>query len=86
MIIKEEKGGLIYRHSDDERMLLHKIGTEQYYTSTIDIPEATWEYEEVEDPDYDRKKEERERYELERKMRELEAKRRSRVIQETPVE
>lgn len=42
----------IKRVSDDKKKTLHKIGTGEYYSSALDIITSTYEYEEVDNPDY----------------------------------
>ena len=42
----------IERTSDDEKKILHKIGTGEYYSSALDVITSTYEYEEVDNPDY----------------------------------
>ena len=38
-------------YTTDERMMLHKIGTEEYYGEAIDAIDSTFEYEEVPIPE-----------------------------------
>ena len=42
----------IERVSDDKKKILHKIGTDEYYSSALDVITSTYEYEEVDNPDY----------------------------------
>ena len=42
----------IERTSDDKKKILHKIGTDEYYSSALDVITSTYEYEEVDNPDY----------------------------------
>ena len=42
----------IKRVSDDKKKILHKIGTDEYYSSALDVITSTYEYEEVDNPDY----------------------------------
>lgn len=42
----------IKRVSDDKKKILHKVGTGEYYSSALDIITSTYEYEEVDNPDY----------------------------------
>lgn len=42
----------IERTSDDKKKILHKIGTGEYYSSALDVITSTYEYEEVDNPDY----------------------------------
>ena len=42
----------IERTSDDKKKILHKIGTGEYYSAALDIITSTYEYEEVDNPDY----------------------------------
>ena len=51
MIVEEIKGDLITRYSDDEKMILHKIGTDEYYTSATDLITSPYNYEEVPNPE-----------------------------------
>ena len=34
-------------YSNDEKMMLHKIGTDEYYGEAVDIIDSNFEYEEV---------------------------------------
>lgn len=58
MIQERIEGDLITRWSDDEKMILHKIGTEEYYTSATDLITSPYEYEEVEEVEKPEKLEE----------------------------
>ena len=33
--------------TNNEKMMLHKIGTEEYYSEAVDVIDSTFEYEEV---------------------------------------
>lgn len=52
MIIKEfyitRKDGVnLYRTYSDANLVIHKIGTNEFYTEAIDVEESTFEYEET---------------------------------------
>ena len=54
MIIKEfykmrNDGVNLYRTYSDKSMLIHKIGTDEYYEEAIDVENAPYEYEETEE-------------------------------------
>lgn len=34
-------------YTNNEKMMLHKIGTEEYYSEAVDMIDSTFEYEEV---------------------------------------
>lgn len=51
MIQERIEGDLITRWSDDEKMMLHKIGTDEYYDEATDLITSPYEYEEVEKPE-----------------------------------
>lgn len=34
-------------YTNNEKMMLHKIGTEEYYGEAVDMIDSTFEYEEV---------------------------------------
>ena len=38
-------------HSSNSKMRLHKIGTNEYYTTAVDVIDSTNEYEEVAKPE-----------------------------------
>lgn len=42
----------IERFSDDENKILHKIGTDEYYSSALDLLSSPYIYEEVDNPEY----------------------------------
>ena len=42
----------IERTSDDKKKILHKIGTGEYYSSALDVITSSYEYEEVDNPNY----------------------------------
>ena len=45
---KTRKDGVsLYRTYSDEQFMLHKIGTEEYYSEAIDVENAPFEYEET---------------------------------------
>ena len=55
MIIKEfyktrADGVNLYRTYSNAHLLLHKIGTDEYYSEAIDVESAPWTYEETELP------------------------------------
>lgn len=52
MIVEEVKGDLVTRYSDDKKKMLHKMGTDEYYTGAVDLITSPYEYEEVDNPDY----------------------------------
>lgn len=43
----------IERISDDKKKILHKVGTNEYYSSALDVITSTYEYEEVDNPNYE---------------------------------
>ena len=55
-LIEETKDNLVYRYSDDESKMLHKINTNEYYTAALDLITSPYEYEEVDNPDFQNKK------------------------------
>lgn len=45
---KTRKDGVsLYRTYSDEQFMIHKIGTEEYYSEAIDVENAPFEYEET---------------------------------------
>lgn len=55
MIIREfyqtrNDGVNLYRSYSDAKMMIHKIGTEEYYAEAIDVENAPWSYEETDIP------------------------------------
>lgn len=38
-------------YSNNDKMRLHKIGTNEYYTTAVDVIDSTFEYEEVSKPE-----------------------------------
>lgn len=55
MLIKEfyttrNDGVSLYRSYSDAKMMIHKIGTEEYYAEAIDVENAPWSYEETDIP------------------------------------
>ena len=55
MIVKEfyrtRKDGVnLYRTYSDKSLVIHKVGTEEYYYEAIDIEGAPYEYEETDKP------------------------------------
>lgn len=38
-------------YSNNDKMMLHKIGTDEYYGEAVDMIESTFEYEEVPIPE-----------------------------------
>lgn len=38
-------------YSNNDKMMLHKIGTDEYYGEAVDLIESTFEYEEVPIPE-----------------------------------
>ena len=55
MIIKEfyitRKDGVnLYRTYSDKGVVIHKVGTDEYYEEAIDIEGAPYEYEETDKP------------------------------------
>lgn len=38
-------------YTDDDKMMLHKIGTEEYYGEAVDMIDSSFEYEEVPIPE-----------------------------------
>lgn len=52
MIVEKIEGDFITRYSDDESKMIHKIGTNEFYKSAVDLVSSTYEYEEVDNPDY----------------------------------
>lgn len=38
-------------YSNNDKMRLHKIGTNEYYTTAVDVIDSTFEYEEVVKPE-----------------------------------
>lgn len=55
MLIKElyttrNDGVVLYRTYSDAKMMIHKIGTEEYYAEAIDVETAPWSYEETTTP------------------------------------
>lgn len=52
MIVREyyktRKDGVnLYRNYSDEQFMIHKIGTEEYYSEAIDVEDTLYEYEET---------------------------------------
>lgn len=40
-------------YTDDETKILHKIGTDEYYGEAVDLLDSPYEYEEVDNPDFE---------------------------------
>lgn len=37
-------------YTDDEKKMLHKLGTDEIYGEAIDLPDSPFEYEEIDNP------------------------------------
>lgn len=44
-------------YTDDEKKILHKLGTDEYYGEAVDMLDSPYEYEEVDNPDIEESEE-----------------------------
>ena len=45
-----DDGVNLYRSYSDAKMMIHKIGTDEYYAEAVDVENAPWSYEETDIP------------------------------------
>ena len=50
VIGKHPNGQPLIQRRSDRGVMLHKIGTEEYYSAPVDVANAPWSYEESEIP------------------------------------
>lgn len=46
----EFEGRTLRRTFSNTGLMIHKIGTDEVYSEAVDVPDATWEYEETGEP------------------------------------
>lgn len=56
-IIKHNGREFKRTYTTDEKMMLHKVGTEEYYGEAVDVIDSNFTYEEVPIPEEDEKTE-----------------------------